>query len=146
MVARMRTRLTPHQQVTRVYELCLGDPTALPPELVAASAALVEQRAAVAGLDTAFLAAARSTLHTATRRARYLATMRAVRAPVLLLHGEADRLVSVRSARAAAARNPSWELHTFPRVGHVPQLEVPDLAAARILDWLARSRERRMVL
>jgi pimeloyl-ACP methyl ester carboxylesterase len=140
MVARMRSRLTPQQQVKRVYDLCLGDPTALPPELLAASAALVEQRASVAGLDTAFLAAARSTLRTTTRRNRYLATMRAVRAPVLLLHGESDRLVSVRSARAAAARNPSWELHTFPKVGHVPQLEVPDLAAARILDWLARVR------
>jgi pimeloyl-ACP methyl ester carboxylesterase len=138
MVARIRARMTPLQQVARLYELCLGDPTALPPELIAASAALVERRAAVTGLDAAFLAAARSTLRTATRRGRYLATMRAVRSPVLLLHGESDRLVSVRSARAAAARNPSWELHTFPKVGHVPQLEVPDLTASRILEWLTR--------
>jgi pimeloyl-ACP methyl ester carboxylesterase len=145
MVARTRSRLTPLQQVTRVYELCLGDPTALPPELIAASAAMVEQRASVAGLDTAFLAAARSTLRTATRRGRYLATMRAVRAPVLLLHGESDRLVSVRAARAAAARNPSWELRTFPKVGHVPQLEVPDLTAGDILDWLARIGTERRV-
>ena len=138
MVAKARSRLTPLEQVKRVYELCLGDPMALPPELIAASAALVEQRASVAGLDRAFLAAARSVLRTTARRARYLATMRAVRAPVLLLHGESDRLVPVRAARAAAARNPSWELHTFPRVGHVPQLEAPDLVAARVLDWLAR--------
>jgi pimeloyl-ACP methyl ester carboxylesterase len=97
----------------------------------------------VAGLDSAFLAAARSTVRTATRRGRYLATMRAVRAPVLLLHGESDRLVPVRSARAAAARNPSWELHTFPKIGHVPQLEVPDLTATRILDWLSRVHSAR---
>jgi pimeloyl-ACP methyl ester carboxylesterase len=143
MVARTRARLTPHQQVTQVYDLCLGDPTALPPELIAASAALVERRAAVVGLDSAFLAAARSTLRTTTRRIRYLATIRAVRAPVLLLHGESDRLVSIRSARAIAARNPSWELHSFPKVGHVPHLEVPDLVAARVLEWLERVHTER---
>jgi len=61
----------------------------------------------------------------------------------LLLHGESDRLVSVGSARAAAAGNPAWELHTFPKVGHLPQLEVPDVVADRMLDWLARVDTRR---
>jgi pimeloyl-ACP methyl ester carboxylesterase len=137
-LARGRTRLTARQQVERIYRLCFADPSRLSPELFAASVALVEQRASVPGLDAAFLAAARSMLLLTANRNRYWAAMRAVRAPVLLLHGEADRLVSVRSARAAAARNPAWELVTFPRVGHVPQLEAPDLVAARILDWLAR--------
>ena len=62
--------------------------------------------------------------------------MRKVRAPVLLLHGEKDRLVSVHSAREAAARNPGWRLEVLPDVGHVPQLEAPEAVADLMLDWL----------
>jgi pimeloyl-ACP methyl ester carboxylesterase len=65
--------------------------------------------------------------------------MRAVRAPVLLIHGELDRLVSIRNARATAARNPCWQFETIPGVGHVPQLEAPDLTAAHILSWLTKA-------
>ncbi|HET9143875.1 alpha/beta hydrolase [Actinophytocola sp.] len=137
VVSRTRRRFTADEQVAQVYRLCCGDSGALSPELVAAAVALVEQRAGAAGLDTAFLAAARSVLWLAGRRWQYWRSMRAIQAPVLLLHGEADRLVSVRSARAAAARHRHWELTTFPKVGHVPQLEVPDLVAARILEWAA---------
>jgi pimeloyl-ACP methyl ester carboxylesterase len=136
-MARGRLRMTAHQQVASVYALCCVDPTLIPPELVAASVALAEHRAGVPGLDAAFLAAARSILLLTAQRSRYWTLTRAVRAPVLLLHGEADRLVSIRSARAAAARHPHWDFTSFPRVGHVPHLEAPDLLAARILDWLA---------
>jgi hypothetical protein len=62
--------------------------------------------------------------------------MRAVRSPVLLMHGEKDRLVSVQSAYEAAARNPDWRFEVLSDVGHVPQLEVPDAVAGLILDWL----------
>ena len=56
--------------------------------------------------------------------------------PVLLLHGEKDRLVSIGAARAVAAANPSWRFEVAPDVGHVPQLEVPAWTAGHILDWL----------
>ncbi|MFL6145502.1 MAG: alpha/beta fold hydrolase [Labedaea sp.] len=137
-MARGRARSTALDQVRRVYRLCCVDPGLIPPELVTASVALVERRARVPGLDTAFLAAARSVLRTSARRNQYFATMRAVRAPVLVIHGESDRLVSIKTARAAAARNPAWQLVTLPNVGHVPQLEAPETAAAHIRAWLTR--------
>lgn len=137
-LGRTRNRSTALAQVKRIYALCCDDVSRIPPELIEAAVGLIERRAMVPGLDAAFLSAARSVLLTASRRGQFFATMRAVRAPVLMLHGESDRLVSVRTARAAAARNPGWELVTLPRVGHVPQLEVPDLVAARVTDWLTR--------
>jgi pimeloyl-ACP methyl ester carboxylesterase len=143
MFARTRGRSTAVQQVRRIYAMCCDDPAAIPPELVDAAVGLVERRAKVGGLDAAFLAAARSVLATTARRGPYYAAMRAIRSPVLLLHGESDRLVSIKTARAVAARFPAWEFVPFPRVGHVPQLEAPDLTAARILDWLTRVREER---
>jgi len=136
-LARRRSTLPARQLVQQVLNLCCADPSVVPEELVAASVALVEQRAHEPGLDAAFLGAARSVLRLIARRRMGWATMRAIRAPVLLMHGEQDRLVSVRAAREAARRNPHWRFETFPEAGHVPQLEVPDLVADRILDWLA---------
>jgi pimeloyl-ACP methyl ester carboxylesterase len=68
----------------------------------------------------------------------YWRAMASIPAPVLLIHGERDRLVPVRAARRAARRNPWWQLETLPGVGHVPQLEAPDTVATMMLDWLAR--------
>ena len=66
----------------------------------------------------------------------YRQGIRTIECPVLLLHGERDRLVPVSVARAAARANPSWSLVVFPAAGHVPQLEVPQECAAAITDWL----------
>jgi pimeloyl-ACP methyl ester carboxylesterase len=56
--------------------------------------------------------------------------------PVLLLHGDKDRLVSLASARVAARANPAWRFEVARNVGHVPQLEVPQWTVDTILDWL----------
>jgi pimeloyl-ACP methyl ester carboxylesterase len=47
--------------------------------------------------------------------------------------------VPIEAARQAAALNPSWDSVFLPGVGHTPQLEVPDLAAATITGWLSRN-------
>jgi pimeloyl-ACP methyl ester carboxylesterase len=128
--------VAPRELVRQVLDLCCVDPARVPQELVAASVALAEERVAVPGLDAAFLSAARSLLRVSARRGRYWAAMRTIRSPVLLMHGEQDRLVSVHSAREAAARNPGWRFEVLADVGHVPQLEVPDAVAELVLDWL----------
>lgn len=138
VMARRNERHPARALVEEVLERCCVDPSRVPEDVVAACIALAEQRAGMPGLEAAFLAAARSLLRVLARRERYREAMRAVRAPVLLLHGEQDRLVSVHSARAAAAANPAWRLEVLPGVGHVPQLEAPDETAALILDWLGR--------
>ncbi|MEC4019577.1 alpha/beta fold hydrolase [Streptomyces sp. H27-D2] len=135
-LSRMRVGSTPRQQVDRLLALVCADPSVVPEELILASMSLLEQRAEIPGLDTAFLTAARSLVLVNARRTAYRTMMSGLRIPVFLMSGEQDRLVPVRSAREAAARNPGWRFETFPGVGHVPQLEIPDTVAARILDWL----------
>ena len=71
-------------------------------------------------------------------RWRYQEMMASVRVPVLLLGGEADRLVPVAAMRQAAARNPGWDTVILPGVGHTPQLEVPDAVTGKLADWLGR--------
>ena len=70
------------------------------------------------------------------RRRRYAELMGAIQVPVLLLHGEKDRLVPLAAARAVAARNPAWRFAVARDVGHVPQLEAPEWTVAQIREVL----------
>ncbi|WP_246078587.1 alpha/beta fold hydrolase [Modestobacter excelsi] len=132
-----RLRAGARTQVLDMLRLCGVDPATVPAALVDRSVALVEQRRDVAGMDRAFLAAARSLLRVLADPRRYREAMAAIDAPVLLVHGDSDRLVSVHNARDVAARNPDWRYAELPGVGHTPQLEVPEELAALVLGWLA---------
>ena len=70
------------------------------------------------------------------RANRYHAAMASVAAPVLLIHGDRDQLVPVAAARATAAHRQDWRYVELEGVGHLPQLQVPDLVAEHILGWL----------
>jgi pimeloyl-ACP methyl ester carboxylesterase len=139
-MARRRSTLSPEETVQGVLDVCCVEPSRVPAELVEASAELVRTRTEMPGLDRAFLAAARSLLRINARKRRYRAVMRAVRAPVLIIHGEFDRLIPAAAARQAAAHNPSWRLEVLPDVGHVPQIEAPHAVSRLILEWLAATR------
>lgn len=131
-----RTWITPRQRVHNVLENCFADPSRASDELVEALVALAEWQRRRADSVTPFLAAIRSTIPAVAGR-RNRPAMAAVQVPVLLIHGEADRLVSVHSSRAAAAANPRWRTRYLPEVGHMPQLEVPELVLDTVTGWLA---------
>ncbi|HEX7537023.1 MAG TPA: alpha/beta hydrolase [Dermatophilaceae bacterium] len=134
--ARRRVR-TPEQLAMDVLRLCCVDPMRVPADVREQLLELAHARGGYPDIDEQFLGAARSLISMLTRRASYRATMKAIRVPVLLLHGEKDRLVNIGAARAAARANPSWRFDVAPDVGHVPMLEVPDWTAGRILEWMA---------
>jgi pimeloyl-ACP methyl ester carboxylesterase len=135
---RRRRRVSAEALVAGTLALCCVDPGRIPPEVVAEHVALARERAGLTGVDGEFLAAARSVVVTGgyLRGRSYLRGIRSITAPVLLLHGERDRLVPVAAARAAARRNPSWSLVVLPDLGHVPQLEAPEATAKAIMHWL----------
>jgi len=130
------SRRPPQLAVQRVIELCFADPSRVDPVMLTASIALADERLATPGREQAFLAASRSLMRVVGLRRRYWAMMASVQVPVLLIGGEADRLVPVASMRQAAARNPRWETVIWPGVGHTPQLEVPDNVIGTLRDWL----------
>ena len=135
-MAARRNWLGSRTTVEQTLRLVGVEPLALPPELLERSVALVESRCDGRGMDQAFVEAARSLVAVNALRSRYWAAMAAIAVPVLLLHGERDRLVTLASARQAANRNPSWRFEVWPGVGHVPQLQVPDRFVRLVLDWL----------
>ncbi|HEY2792006.1 MAG TPA: alpha/beta hydrolase [Micromonosporaceae bacterium] len=135
LLERRRLTTPPRQMVAETLALCSPHPERVPAEMIDAAVDLIGERAHGAGLDRAYLQAARSLLRFGARRRRYLALMRGLSMPVLLLHGEKDRLVPVQSARAAAANAPEWTFETLPDVGHIPMMEIPDVVDDRIATW-----------
>ena len=139
-VRTVMARTPPQLAVQRVVDLCFADPSRIDPAMLTASIALAAERQSqrARARDQAFLAASRSLMRVVGLRRRYWEMMASVRVPVLLVGGEADRLVPVASMRQAAARNPRWETVILPGVGHTPQLEVPDVVTEELRDWLGR--------
>jgi pimeloyl-ACP methyl ester carboxylesterase len=133
---RRRRRRTPEQQVRETLALCCVDPSRIPPDVLALGIALTEERLGQPSGPRDFLDAARSLVRMLARSRKFRAAMAGVTAPVLLIHGDADRLVSLRVARAVADANPRWRFEVARGIGHVPQLEAPDWTAALVLDWL----------
>jgi len=130
--------LTPEQMVHRVLELCCVDVTRVSRTTIDQHVEMARRRAAITSGEQDFLTAARSVLAESSyvTGRRYRRAVRAVRCPVLLLHGTRDRLVPVAAARAAARAHPAWTVVELPGVGHVPQLEAPRDSAKLITEWL----------
>ncbi len=136
VLALRRSRSTPQARVRDMLRLVGVDPDALPTPVIDRAVAQLESREDVAGMDRAFLTAARSLLRILIDPRRYRSAMAGVDAPVLLVHGDRDRLVPVSAAREIAQAHPGWRYEEMAGVGHVPQLQVPDRLAALVLGWL----------
>jgi pimeloyl-ACP methyl ester carboxylesterase len=131
-----RTRQSALARVREMLQLCGVDPDTIPSEVIDRSVTLLEEREDVEGMDRAFLAAARSLLRLLVDPRRYRTAMAGIDDPVLLVHGDRDRLVPVAAARDIARRHPAWNYLELPGVGHVPQLQVPEQLAAEVLGWM----------
>ena len=137
---RVRHRVDPEVAARQVIDLCFADAGRVRPELITQAVELTRTRldpgAGMGDVDHSFMLAARSLLRTLARRPSYQRMLDGITAPVLLVHGDKDRLVDVRAARAAARRHPHWAYAELPGVGHTPQLEVPEDFVDLVESWL----------
>src|SRR4051794_39145050 len=136
MRGRRRIR-TPEEMAMETLRLCCVDPGRVPRDVVEAHLELARRREAYTEMDAEFVAATRSLLALLRDRQRYLAMLAGIRQPVLLLHGDRDRLVPVRTARRVAAAHPRWRYAEAHDIGHVPMLEAPEWTLRQISDWMA---------
>jgi pimeloyl-ACP methyl ester carboxylesterase len=65
-----------------------------------------------------------------------VAALREIAVPTLVLHGDADALIEPASGRKFAAAIPGAKLVTYPHVGHLPQIEIPQRSAADVAEFL----------
>ncbi|WP_404389428.1 alpha/beta fold hydrolase [Humibacillus xanthopallidus] len=136
VLTRYNARFSDRQRVLGTIALCFADASRADDELVSASVELAAWRRTTPAPEADFLMAARSLLAVLRRPRRYDALIAGIDRPVLLVHGELDRLVPVSAARRTAALNPSWHTAYLDGAGHTPQLEVPADVMAALEPWL----------
>jgi pimeloyl-ACP methyl ester carboxylesterase len=66
------------------------------------------------------------------------ASLRRVRAPTLVLHGDEDVMSPPANARLLAEGIPGAELHIVPGAGHALPMELPEETARLIVAWVRR--------
>jgi pimeloyl-ACP methyl ester carboxylesterase len=135
-IAHRRQRLGIRAALAQNLRWCGLDLDEVPAAVLDQSAALVEGRRDSAGMDRAFVGAARSLMAVNADPRRYRAAMDEIEVPVLLLHGGRDRLVPVEAAHDAARRHPRWRTVIWPDAGHVPQMQMPERFSCLIRSWL----------
>jgi pimeloyl-ACP methyl ester carboxylesterase len=142
-LAKRRASTSVRERVIETLKLCGVDPGTVPSTVIDRSVTLLDERADVEGMDKAFLAAARSLVKLLVDPRRYRKAMSSLQLPVLLVHGDRDRLVPVAAARDIARRHPAWRYLELAGVGHVPQLQKAEEVAAAMVGWLAEIQETR---
>ena len=116
----------------RTFRRCVHDPGNIPPALAAIA------RATLATPSTAYA------YHYAARNlvppdaATFHQRFGTITCPTLILWGQQDRVLPVRSAPRFAADLPCADLHIFPQCGHAPHLEYPAETAAYIEQWIKK--------
>jgi pimeloyl-ACP methyl ester carboxylesterase len=135
--ARRRKRQTIAEQVRETLKLCTVDIARVPAEVIEEGIRSIESRTPGEFSPSDTLRAGRSLLRILGRPQVLRRRFQRITAPVLLLHGARDRLVSIKVARASAREFPQWRFEVAEDIGHVPMLEAPEWTADHVLDWLA---------
>ena len=65
-----------------------------------------------------------------------LELLRKIRAPTLLIHGEEDNIISVESRLQFLENIADVQAKIYPKVGHLPMYESPNLTAEDIKKFL----------
>ncbi len=134
--ARRRARVSAEQVIRQSLTLCTVRLDRVPTDVIDAGVRTINQRSARDFPPADVIKAGRSVVQRMSRTPQLRRAMASIQQPVLLIHGDRDRLVPVAAARQAAKRFPSWRLEVAEDIGHVPMLEAADWTAARVLDWL----------
>jgi pimeloyl-ACP methyl ester carboxylesterase len=130
------------QLVRETLALVCADPSRLSRQIVEAHTQLTRERAGLGSQNQrAFVQATRS-LGLRMADPRFWPHARRVRAPVLVIHGDLDRLIPVAAARELVRRVHGWELEVLEGIGHVPMMETPDLFIKVVSDWMAYRIQR----
>ncbi|GGJ98182.1 alpha/beta hydrolase [Pilimelia anulata] len=137
IAGRRLARTEPADLTRQVLEACFGDPGRLSPQRVAEAVTEVSDRYVLPYYPSVYVRTLRGLVLTFLRAylpgAGSLWSMaRGITAPTLVIGGTLDRIVDVRVAPRVAGVIPGARLSMLEGVGHVAQMEVPDLVARAV--------------
>ena len=139
LAARWLHRRAPAAHVDRMLRLCSIDPATFPDPHRQARIELVQARRAMPHIAEALVDATRSAMAYAVgpARARVWQAVEELHLPVLLIHGDRDRLIPLEASLALVARRADWTLRIHPGRGHTPMLDAADVITDDLVTWRA---------
>lgn len=127
-------RYTPAQRVKGTIKLCFADPKRYPRERLSEAVAEHTARMSYPWAESAVARSTRGLAAAQFLRARVgWATLRAIKAPTLVIWGDTDQLVAPDLAPYVAAAIPDSRLLVMPDVGHTAMMEMPEETARAVL-------------
>jgi pimeloyl-ACP methyl ester carboxylesterase len=141
IAARHLATFAPETLTRQVFEACFGDPSRINPQRLAEAIEESRHRVQVPWYADAYVRTLRGLVGSFLRA--YLPgtgslwrTAARVSVPTLVIGGDLDRLVDVRVAPQAGHLIRDARLLILPGVGHIAQMETPDLVARAIIGLL----------
>ena len=144
LASRRLAAVSPERRARAVLELCCADATAIPQQRIDEAVEEVRRRATLAHGADSFTRSLRGLVGSYLVRGPQATWSRiaTVQAPTLLVWGAQDRLVDVALAPRAAATFPDARLLVLPDVGHVAQMEQPEVVARAFLGMVEQLAAR----
>jgi pimeloyl-ACP methyl ester carboxylesterase len=127
LLQRRAAKLGRERLLRELMDVCCVDATKIPANVMDALVAESVECGALPWIDLAFSEATRSLLGDLLFGRRIRKAVREPGVPTLIVHGQRDRVVDVRTVRATVTTNPQIELIELQDIGHTPQLEAPDV-------------------
>ena len=143
LVRRYISYFSVHDRVAGVLATCFYDPACIHPDRFAQEVGALRHRDALTHGARSLARAAR-TLVAETFRPRPFSLWGAagrVRAPSLVLFGSHDRLVNPRLAARAASAFKNARVVVLPQMGHIAQMERPDVVAFLFREMVEATRD-----
>lgn len=123
--------------VVRQMQLCLYDPSQASDDFIDRVAAIGK----LPGNQRSFLSLLRETSNLFGVKkglvADFLARLKKIRTPILMIWGRQDRILPLAHGEAAVAGMANVRLHVMDRAGHLPQIDKPEEFNATVLDFLS---------
>jgi pimeloyl-ACP methyl ester carboxylesterase len=141
LAARRLSTISVETLAEQVIAACYADPGSMPPERLAESALELRRRYEAPWYLHAYLRTLRGLVGSfvqswfAGPNSMWRLAAR-ITAPTLVITGHQDRLVDIRVAPAVAKLIPDSRLLILDKVGHVAQMERPDLVARAVAAML----------
>jgi pimeloyl-ACP methyl ester carboxylesterase len=128
--------MTPRELINDTLQRVTHKPSRVPIDLIESLVKVAETRSHLPWAADAIPKTGQSIRRMFLKRSRYVAMIRDVRAPTLVVQGLADPIVSPTSVGWACSLRPDWTLVQMEDTGHTPQIDAPVRLLGVVEPWL----------
>mgnify|MGYP003622951893 CR=1 FL=1 len=129
-------RLDSDRVVRQALKRISAPTSSIPEDIVQAHIDLVNlQREKYDWVELALVESATSLVRTTARRRQYRRMLQGIPVPTLLMQGTRDRLVPYQAGLWLHKQRPDWAWRPLRGLGHMAQMENPELVLATVREW-----------